>query len=124
MLKDVDDKPIEPARKKAERRWRNYDVTKRTKEEAQEEAPKTKELNEPEIAETFSNEGPDNRGTLIRAQTKFAKDIRMMLDGHTKRNLYYHLYALKIQKKNEYRRLLMAKLKLLEARVARQGSSE
>jgi len=32
MLKDPDDKPIEPAKAKAERRWRNYHIEKTIKE--------------------------------------------------------------------------------------------
>jgi hypothetical protein len=110
MLKDVDDKPKEPARKKAERRWRNHDVEKRFKEENAKPAPK--EPKEIEIAETISREKPDGRGSVIRAQTKFAKYIREMMDGHTKRNEI--LYALSIRAQRY--RLLKEKLRRLEAR--------
>jgi hypothetical protein len=121
MPKDFEDAPIEPARKKAERRWRNFDVEKRFKEEAKKPAPK-----EPKtlgIAEAISRGKPDGRGSVIRAQTKFAKEIREMMEGHSKRNLI--LYAISIRARRK--RLLLEKLRRLEAcetqRLA-QGSQE
>jgi hypothetical protein len=119
MLKDIDDKPIEPARRKAERRWRNYHVEKQFKENQKAEA-QLKQVDDTSIAiaETISNEKPDHRRSAIKLQTKFAHDIREMMEGHAKRNLYYHLIALKARKENEYKRYLMMKLRLLEIRVA------
>jgi hypothetical protein len=117
MLKDVDDKPVEPARAKAERRWRNYDVEKRFKEEMakppQDSNAVAKEL---EIAEVISRERPDGRCSVIRAQTKFAKYIRDMLDDHKYENDRRNqiIYALSIR--TQRYRLLKEKLRRLEAR--------
>ena len=116
MLKDVDDKPREPARKKAERRWRNYDVEKRFKEEKAKPAPK--EPKELEIAETITNKKPDGRGSVTRAQTKFAKFIKELLDDHKHRaeQKNFIMYALSIRAQRK--RYLMEKLRRLELREA------
>jgi hypothetical protein len=116
MLKDVDDKPVEPARKKAERRWGNYDVEKRFKEEKAKPPPEPEKPNEPEIAEVISREKPDGRGSVVRAQTKFAKYIRDMLDDHKLENDRRNqiIYALSIRAQRY--RLLKEKLRRLEAR--------
>ena len=66
--------------------WRNHDVEKRFKEEKAKPKPISKEPKEVEIAETISREKPDGRGSVIRAQTQFAKFIREMMEGHAKRN--------------------------------------
>jgi hypothetical protein len=116
MPKDFEDAPKEPARKKAERRWCNHDVEKRFKEEISK--PALKEPKEIEIAETISREKPDGRGSVIRAQTKFAKYIREMMEGHAKRNEI--LYAISIRAQRY--RLLKEKLRRLEARQALRDS--
>ena len=118
MLKDVDDKPKVPARDRASRRWRNYDVEKRFKEEAKKPTPK--ESKELEIAETIGNEKPDRRGSVIRAQTKFAKDIKEMMGGHSKRNLIHYAISIRAQRK----RLLMEKLRRLELREAQHVAQQ
>ena len=121
MPKDFGEAPSEPAKKRAERRWRNYDVEKRFKEEKEKPSlnlgptPKT-----PEIGETVTNKKPDGRGSVLRAQTKFAKDIRIMMEGHSKRNLILHALSIRAQRK----RLLMEKLRRLEARQALGESQE
>jgi hypothetical protein len=116
MLKDFDDKPVEPARKKAERRWRNHDVEKRFKEEIAKPPPAPEKPNEPEIAEVISRDKPDGRGSVIRAQTKFAKYLREMIDGHKRENERRNqiIYALSIRAQRY--RLLKEKLRRLEAR--------
>jgi len=43
-----------------------------------------------------------------------------MLEGHAERNLYYYLISLKAQRERQLKRLLIAKLKILEARNAEQ----
>jgi hypothetical protein len=116
MLKDVDDKPKEPARRKAERRWSNHDVEKRLKEERSKPAPK--EPKGLEIADTISRDKPDGRGSVVRAQTKFAKEIREMLEGHTRRNQERTLLLYAISIRAQRKRLLMEKLRRLEAREA------
>jgi hypothetical protein len=123
MLKDFEDRPPEPARKKAERRWRNHDVEKRFKEEKAKPKTTRREPKDLEIGETISNKKPDGRGSLIRARTKFAKDIRMMMEGHAKRNLALYVISIRAQRN----RLLREKLRRLEAReaqrLAQQGES-
>jgi hypothetical protein len=148
MIKDSDDKPIEPARKKAERRWRNHDVERRFREEAkktndegQREADRInrgepKWFDEQEYAEHMAQLkrqkesrklerererigtiiGTEKRtsGTVTRAQTKFAKEIRAMLEGHVKRNVLLCAISIRLQRK----RLLQEKLRRLEAREA------
>jgi hypothetical protein len=116
VLKDVDDKPVEPARKKAERRWRNYDLEKRLKEEKAKPPDPNPVAKELEIAEVISREKPDGRGSVVRAQTKFAKYIRDMLDDHKLENDRRNqiIYALSIRRQRY--RLLKEKLRRLEAR--------
>jgi hypothetical protein len=112
MLKD-DLPPREPVRRKAERKWRNHDVEKRFKEEkAKSVSIAPKEL---EVGSVVENEVPI-RGEVIKAQTRFAKDLMQMLEGHTKRNTL--LYKLSIR--NQLRRLKFEKLKRLKARAAQQ----
>jgi hypothetical protein len=114
MLKHPDDPRREPARKRAERKWRNHDVEKRFKEEIKKpEAPPAQET-ELAIADSINNKKPDRRSSISRAQTKFAKDIRMMMEGHAAKNLA--LYALSIRAQRY--RLLKEKLRRLEARQA------
>jgi hypothetical protein len=125
MLKDVDDKLKEPARKRAQRRWENHDVEKRFKEERAKPTLnsdlKPKEI---EIAETISRGKPDGRGSVIRAQTKFAKYIREMLDDHKHENERRNqiIYALSIRAQRK--RLLLEKLRRLEAREAQRVAQQ
>jgi hypothetical protein len=112
MLKDFEDTPKVSAKERATRRWRNHDVEKRFREEKAKPEPILKEPSAPEIAEVISRAKPDGRGSVIRAQTKFAKDIRAMMEGHAKRNEI--LYAVSIRAQRY--RLLKEKLRRLEAR--------
>ena len=75
MPKDFEDASIEPARRRAERKWRNHDVEKRFKEETKKVELQLDSENELAIAETIDNGKPDRRGSLIRTQTKFAKEL-------------------------------------------------
>jgi hypothetical protein len=118
MLKDIDDKDREPARQRATRKWRNHAIEKRLKEEASKPQPvKSKEL---EIADTISNKKLDGRGSLTKAQTKFAKESRMMMEGHAAKTLA--LYALSIRARRY--RLLNEKLRRLEIREARRMAQQ
>ena len=127
MLKDVDDKPKEPARRKAERRWRNYDLEKRFKAEKAKPpgcdpgvSSGAKKL---EIAETTSREKPDGRGSVTRAQTKFAKYLRELMNDHKKRNEHKNLiYVYAVSIRAQRYRLLKEKLRRLEARQALRDS--
>ena len=101
--------PKEPARKKAERRWTNHEVTKRFLE-ARQRRPKLVEDHEPEIGETITNDGRVG-GPIKRVETKFAKEIRAMLQSHVDKNLA--IYAAAIDHRR--RILLKEKLKRLKA---------
>ena len=118
MPKDFEDHPKEPARKRAERKWRNHDVEKRFKEEIKKpEAPPAQET-ELAIAETISRDNPDGRGSVIRAQTKFAKYIKELMEGYAKRNELLYVLSIRAQRY----RLLKEKLRRLEARQAQRES--
>jgi hypothetical protein len=116
MLKDFEDTPKVSAKERATRRWRNYDVEKRFKEEMAKSPPAPEKPDEPEIAEVISRKKPDGRGSVIRAQTKFAKYIRDMLDDHKHENDRRNqmIYALSIRRQRY--RLLKEKLRRLEVR--------
>jgi len=109
MPKDFEDPPKEPARKRAERKWRNYDVEKRFKDH--QAKPTSPEATDLEPADIIANERPDRRYAITRAQTKFGKEIREMLEGHSRRNLLHYVIAIRAQRK----RLLLEKLRRLEA---------
>jgi hypothetical protein len=110
MLKHPDDPRKEPAKRRAERRWGNHDVEKRFKEEKKEAENQPKKPKEPEPADVIEGEH-DGRGSVVKAQTKFAKDIRAMLEGHTNRNAVLYILSLQAKKK----RLLAEKLRRLRA---------
>jgi hypothetical protein len=113
MLKD-DLPPREPARRKAKRKWRNHDVEKRFKEQKAKPIPiAPKEL---EVGDVIENK-QRLAGSVIRAQTRFAKELRIMLEDHTHRNLLEYKLALRAR----IHRLKREKLKRLEARVAQQN---
>jgi hypothetical protein len=125
MLKDP---PKEPASKRATRMWRNHALTRRIKEGKKlvpllvdpdcidydnrkvhlpKEAP-------PQPAEVIENDDP----RANRFETKFIKDIRAMMNEHKAINVAWYRAVIYQQK----RRLLLEKLKRLEASIAgRQG---
>jgi hypothetical protein len=109
MLKDIDDRDEESARRRAERKWRNHDLQKRILDEIKLAQAEPKGPKSIEIADTIKNEEL-KKGTLVRAQTKFAKEIREMLEGHTKRNAELYLHSLQMKRK----RLLVEKLRRLK----------
>jgi hypothetical protein len=110
MLKHPDDPRKEPARKRAERRWRNHDVEKRFKEEKKKASAAPKEPKELEIADVIVTDAIKN-GQVTRATTKSGKDIREMMEGNVRRNIGIYLYVLEAKKK----RLLLEKLRRLRA---------
>jgi hypothetical protein len=132
MLKPPNDKPKGPARTKAERRWRNHDLSARFKKmkatgEGTEqfsvydgkkpfstEVPKPPKEPEPVEPADLLEGKHDRRGSIVRAQTNFAKYIRETLEGHTQRNRLYYLISLEAKRK----RLLVEKLRRL--RLAQQ----
>ena len=109
-------------RKRAERRWRNYDVEKRFKEVKVKPAPK--ESKDLEIAETISSEKPDGRGSVIRAQTKFAKYLRELLDDHKHRTEQKNLIMYALSIRAQRKRLLFEKLRRLELREAQRVAQQ
>jgi hypothetical protein len=117
MSKYLEDVTREPARIKAARRWRNHDLEKRVKEDikAKRLAPPPIKA-EPDVGDIIENDKMI-RGEIVRAQTKFANEIRDMLKQHTLRNILLYKLSLRYQK----RRLLFEKLKRLEAKAAEQN---
>jgi hypothetical protein len=104
----------ETSRLKAERRWRNNVV--RTNFLEKRKKSKLKEVStEPEIAETIVNEGR-KAGPINRLESQFKRDIRAMLQGQADRNLMFYAASLAQRK----RRLLLEKLRRLEAKQAAQ----
>jgi hypothetical protein len=109
MPKDFEDPPKEPARKRAERKWRNYDLRKRVV--AARQKPELVDTNnEPEIADTVTNDGRRD-GSIRRFESKFKKDIRAMMEGHKQCVRTFYCASLQHQR----RRLLLEKLRRLEA---------
>jgi hypothetical protein len=119
MLKHIDD-IRKSTRERAQRRWKNYAVEKAFKAAQQEAANAPKEPKELEPADVLEQERIIKEATT-KFESKFIKDIRAMLDEHSK--LSVALYALSIRVR--HKRLLMEKLRRLEAReaqrVAQQG---
>jgi hypothetical protein len=111
MLKHIDD-IRKSARERAKRRWHNHAVEKSFKA-AQKEATESaaKEPKPIELSDTIINEGLRS-GSLIRAQTKFAKDIKEMMEGHGEKALALYRYSLEHKRrmllKEKLRRLLLA----------------
>ena len=119
MPKDFEDTPRESAKQRATRRWRNHQVEKAFKEEkAKPPLAPSHVAKELDIAETISRKKPDRRGSVTRAQTKFAKYLGELMDDHKGRNerKNFIIYALSIRAQRY--RLLKEKLRRLEAREA------
>jgi len=116
MLIGFEDPPKEPARHKATRKWRDHALEKRIKEEKAKPPPDSdlvaKEL---EVGDVIEND-KIIQGCVVRAQTKFAREIKEMLEGRTKRNILLYKLSLRHQR----RRLLIEKLKRLQAKAAQQ----
>ena len=107
------DPPKEPARKKAERRWTNAEIRRRVKERQQK--PRLVDPNkEPEIAGVVTNEAKLN-GPIKRAETKFLRDTKKMLQCHVDKNLAAYSISL------ERRRYLLLKEKLSGLQAAQQN---
>jgi hypothetical protein len=108
MPKDFEDPPKESTRDKATRKWRNHDIEKRVKEErAKPTLSSPKEL---EVGDVIENKHP-RAGAVTKAQTKFAKEIREMLEAHKKRTLLMYRLSLRTR----IHQLKVARLKKLEA---------
>jgi hypothetical protein len=117
MIKEIED-IRRTARERAKRRWNNLRIEreyKASKKEAIEQA--TIEPKVTYVADVLERDKPDKRGSVIRSQTKFAKYITEMMEGHTKRNKEKYLLLIAIRK----RKLRIAKIKLLQAMEAQQS---
>ena len=115
MLKHIDD-IRKSAKERAQRRWQNYATEKAFKaarEKANEDAAKEPKPIEP--ADVLEQDRLIKEATT-KFESKFIKDIRAMLDEHKGRNVA--LYALSIRVR--HKRLLMEKLRRLEAREAQR----
>jgi hypothetical protein len=92
MLKN-DNPPKEPARRKAERKWRNNAVERALKEEKVKATPiAPKEL---EVGDVIENDRVIFEA-VTQFQNKFANEIRGMLEGHTKRNILLYKLSLRL----------------------------
>jgi hypothetical protein len=113
------DKPTESSEQRAKRQWGNYDLTKRFLEDkkAYKEAS-AGEKSGPKIAEVIETERLVAEGT-IRFERQFVKDLREMLENHTKRN--FLLYKLSLR--SQIHRLKFAKYKRLLAQQNQESTS-
>jgi hypothetical protein len=114
MLKDQP--PKEPARRKAERKWRNHSVERNFKEERRKANAAPREPKEIKFGDVIENDRVI-AGEIVRVQTKFANEIRDMLKHHTLRNIYLY----KLHLRNQKKRLLWEKYKRLLAREAERA---
>jgi hypothetical protein len=108
VLKHIDD-IRKSARERAQRRWKNYQVERNFKA-AQKEATGAQQQVKPVEPSDIIEGQQDRRGIVTRAQTKFAKDIRLMMEGHARRTLSLYLISLEAKR----RRLLTEKLRRLK----------
>lgn len=111
MLKHIDD-IRKSASERAKRRWDNYAVEKSFKAAKMEGAEKAAKEPKPiEPSDTVINEGRRS-GALLRVQTKFAKDIKEMMEGHGEKALALYRHSLEHKRrmllKEKLRRLLLA----------------
>ena len=116
MLKHIDD-IRKSAKERAQRRWQNYATEKAFKAARQEAANKPAEPKPIEPADVIEQERLIKEGAT-KFESKFIKEIRKMLDEHKGRNVA--LYALSIRVR--HKRLLMEKLRRLEAREAQRAA--
>jgi len=112
---------LESPEQRAKRKWSNHDLAKRVLEERRAAATQPIKI-EPEIGDVIENEGRRD-GSVVRAQTKFLKDLREMLNGHTKRNLLLYKLSLKAKKhkllSELYKRQLAQQAALEQEEVAK-----
>jgi hypothetical protein len=122
MLKHIDD-IRKSARIRAARRWKNWEVTKNFKA-AQKEATEGAAEEPKEIlpSDTIINEGLKS-GSLVRAQTKFAKDIKEMMEGHSEKALALYRHSLE-HKRYRLLKEKLRRLKLAEAQQATEKKNE
>jgi hypothetical protein len=126
MAKGIDSSK-EPARKTAERKWRNHALVKRYKEgklpfvaivdpddvdyEKRKVHLKTDEQAKATEPGHLSTNDEKLKGPLVKFETRFKKEIMALLNEHTGRNLALYAASLKHQKYV----LLKEKLRRLEA---------
>lgn len=115
MLKEHDP-PKEPARRKAERRWKNAGMRARIKK-AQQKPQLVDPNKEPDIGEVVTNAGRRD-SQRNRFETKFVREIRRMMEGHVNKNLAAYAVSL------EYRRYRLLKEKLRRLQAAQQPRGE
>jgi hypothetical protein len=110
MIKEIDD-IRRTARERAKRKWNNLRIEREYKA-AKNEAIEKKAI-DPKVtyvADVLERNKPDKRGSVLRAQSKFAKFIKEMMEGQSERNLTNYKVALRVQKI----KMLKAKMKLMK----------
>jgi len=126
----------EPAKERATRIWRNNDLTHRFKK-MKETGKGSEEFSFYDGKKPFANEVPkppnepirpadvieNNDPRVDRFERKFKKDIRMMLNGHKEENRALLIAGMRAAIYQEKRKLLLEKLRRLEASIAqREGA--
>ena len=112
MLKEHEP-PKEKASERAARRWKNAELRKRVKQ-TQQRPQLVDPDREPEIAEVLTTERP--KGSIKSFESRFAKEIRAMMEGHVNKNIAIQIAFL------EYRKRKLLKEKLRRLKLAQEAS--
>ena len=119
MLKHIDD-IRKSARERAQRRWKNHQVTKNfkaaRKEAAEQLAKEPKELEPADVLE----QDKLIKGGMTKFESKFIKYIKEIMAGNSKTTLEMYLHSLE----GKRRRLLREKLRRLQLAEAQQVSRQ
>lgn len=97
-MKDVD-KQLETPSQRAARRWHNHEIASVWKEfqiEERERAAREAENQPPRVASVIEND-KIIEGRITKVQTKFAQEIRAMLEEHKRRNLLMYRLSLRMR---------------------------
>jgi hypothetical protein len=99
------DKPKESPEQRATRQWGNADLTRRFLEEKHKPPPQPAT----KVIEVLSTERP-KADVTTKFERQFIKDLRVMLEGHTQRNLMEYKRAIQARihrlKKEKLKRLM------------------
>lgn len=115
MLKHPDDPRKEPAKARAQRRWKNHAVEKAFKEERAQADGAAKQPKPLEPADVLEQERVVKEETT-KFESKFIKEMRAMFNERKGRNLALYFLSIKAQRY----RLLKEKLRRLEVREAQR----
>jgi hypothetical protein len=113
------DKPKETPEQRARRKWGNNDIAKRflAEKKAAKEIQLT-EKKEPVIGKAIKTVRPKAE-ELTKFERRFIREIREMLEGHTKRNLLKYKLSLLMRREK-----LIAEVKRRKDLIAQQEAAE